>query len=356
MTHLSKARTKVLLVDDSSLSRKLCRRMLERYRDIEIVGEAEHPYRAIELMAQRVRPDVIVLDLEMPKMNGLTFLKLLMRTSPTPIVIFSSIAQPNSKALVEALAAGAIDVVSKPSSAGEFGAVGRRLHQAIGIAAGARFPRQPRQQPPAEVSPVSIPLQRDVGVIALGASTGGPQALQLILPALAENSPPILLVQHMPTTLTPAFVSWLDDLSPHRTIEATDRGRLLPGAICVGSGGRHLRLERANGEFVSRLSDAPAGGLHRPSVDVLFESVAHAAGSSAVGVILSGMGRDGAKGLLAMRNAGAHTIAQDQASCVVNGMPGESRRLGAVSEVVPLENVSDRITRISRGELRHVRT
>ncbi len=345
---------RVMLVDDSAVSRKMCRRLLARYPLIEIVSEADQPYRAMEILSGAERPDVIVLDLEMPKMDGMTFLKLMMKSAPMPIVIFSAIARPNSAVLMEALAAGAIEVVGKPENPGEFESVGRRLHEAI-LAASLSDPRKrATAQPPPAAAETTVSCGA-VEVIAIGASTGGPQALQAILPGVPVDSPPILLVQHLPAALTAEFVLWFGKQVAHRVVCTEEVHALERGMICVGPPDGHLRLKRHAGNLFAHVTEHPHTGLHRPSIDVLFESVASTTGS-ALGVILTGMGRDGAQGLLAMRRAGAHTIAEDPETCVVDGMPMESLRLAAACDVVRLENISDRIQAIALGETSHART
>jgi len=351
---------RVVHVDDSLVCRNMARKLLEPGDGIEIVGQAEHPYAALELLQGLERPDVILLDLEMPLMNGLTFLKLLMRTARIPVVVFSSFTQPNSAALIEALAHGAVDVLCKPAHPAEYAFTAGRLREALQIAASSAPDAPTRQQTGTQGAAPATP-GRDHGpervdVIGIGASTGGPQAFQRILPGLRPDGPPIVLAQHMPPGLMPAFVHWLGKLAPCPVEAARDRVPLVAGTIHVAAGPRHLCVERDAGRLVTHLSSTPLGGLHRPSIDVMFDSVARAAGAYAVGVILTGMGRDGAAGLLAMRQAGGYTLAEHASTCVVNGMPLEAVRLGAAREETPLDRIPDRISTLVHGDPCHART
>jgi two-component system chemotaxis response regulator CheB len=330
---------RVLVVDDSALVRKLLSEELGRHADIEVVATAADPYVAREKIV-RLRPDVVTLDVEMPRMDGLSFLAKLMRHLPTPVVVVSSLAPKDSEVAVRALALGAIEVIAKPGSAFAVQGVTADLARAVRTAAAARVGR--RETPPtagAAVTPASALLETTHTVLAVGASTGGPQAIERVLRALPANAPGTVIAQHMPAHFTAAFAARLDGVCAMHVREAADGDAVVPGVALVAPGGRHLVLQRSGARYVTRVKDGPPVHHQRPAVDVLFQSVARHAGRNAIGVLLTGMGVDGARGLLAMREAGAHTIAQDEATAVVYGMPREAVRLGGATEVTPLDDV-----------------
>ena len=339
----------VLVVDDSAVMRQVTAAVLSRDADLTVVPAAD-PIIALEKMA-RARPDVILLDLEMPRMDGLTFLRKIMREDPLPVVICSGVAGRGTPRALEALEAGALDLVVKPQ-------VGVRefleesavtLIDALRGAAeaGARRPIERRLTAdailPLRRKPPEAPRFPTRRLIALGASTGGTEALAQILSALPPNCPPLAIAQHMPAGFTAAFARRLDTLCAIHVKEAEDGDPLLAGRALIAPGGRHLVIERAVAGYRARLLDGPLVSRHRPSVDVLFRSVAQAAGRDAVGALLTGMGDDGAAGLKELHAAGAETIAQDEASCVVFGMPRAAIALGAARRVTPLKDIADAV-------------
>jgi two-component system, chemotaxis family, protein-glutamate methylesterase/glutaminase len=334
---------RVLVVDDSAVVRKLLTEELSKYEDIEVIGSAIDPYVARDKIV-RLKPDVVTLDVEMPRMDGLSFLAKLMRHYPTPVVIVSSLTPENSGAALRALELGAIDVISKPGSQYSLPDIPRQLVRAIRAAASARL--QPTASPVRTDEPDAgylSPLQTTHKVVALGASTGGTQALEAVLTRLPPATPGTVIVQHMPETFTAAFAARLNENCPMEVREARDGDPVVPGLALVAPGNRHLLLQRSGARYYVIVKDGPQVYHQRPSVDVLFNSVAQHAGRNAVGVLLTGMGCDGAKGLLAMRESGSLTIAQDEHSCVVFGMPKEAIRLGAAAMVLPLGQISQSI-------------
>ena len=324
---------RVLVVDDSALVRKILSQELEKFGDIEVVGGAVDPYVARDKIF-RLKPDVITLDLEMPRMDGLTFLARLMKYFPIPVVVVSSVAAENSGNALRALSLGAVEVIQKPGTAMSTPDIARELVRAIRTAHGARVHRQ--EDVADAVAEAAGPLATTHKVLALGASTGGTQAIERLIQALPAELPGMVVVQHMPAQFTATFAQRLDTLGRLRVKEAADRDQVLPGRVLIAPGGYHLVLERSGAFYSVRVTGGEPQHHQKPAVDVLFESVAHHAGPNAVGVLLTGMGADGAKGLLSMRGQGAWTLAQDEASSVVWGMPGEAVKMGAACEVVPL--------------------
>jgi two-component system, chemotaxis family, protein-glutamate methylesterase/glutaminase len=338
---------RVLVVDDSAVVRQVLEAVLSQERDMSVTVAAD-PLIALQKMA-RLRPDVIVLDLEMPRMDGLTFLRKIMAEDPIPTLICSGVAARGTEAALRALDEGAIGIVTKPK-------LGLRsflyesalvLTDMVRSAAGARVHRRfslsplPRPEP---VTPRRIPpASSSKGLVAVGASTGGTEALTEILTALPKDSPGIVVVQHMPEVFTAAFAERLNQLSQIEVIEAKDGDPILPGRALLAPGNRHMSVRRRGAQTFVDVSDGPLVSRHRPSVDVLFQSVAQAVGADALGVILTGMGNDGAQGLLEMKNAGAETIAQDEATCVVFGMPKEAIACGAVDLILPLTQIAPKI-------------
>lgn len=341
---------RVLVVDDSAVVRKVLTEELSRYEDIEVVGSAVDPYVAREKIVA-LAPDVLTLDIEMPRMDGLSFLKHLMRHHPLPVVVVSSVAPRSSSAAVQALSLGAVDVIAKPLGAFSVPDVGRELVRAIRAAArvdfrrngGAREPEPVRARTSAARIALTAKASLDDRLIAIGASTGGTKAIEAVLSRLPADTPGTVVVQHMPAGFTASFAARLDERCAMEVREAVDNDTLAPGLALVAPGGRHLIVQRSGRVFRVRVKDGPLVHHQRPAVDVLFHSVAQQAGGSAVGVLLTGMGSDGARGLLAMRRSGAHTIAEAESSCVVFGMPREAIEAGAAVEVAPLTAIAGRI-------------
>ena len=337
---------KVLVVDDSALVRKLLTEELSRYDDITVVGTAVDPYVAREKIVA-LKPDVITLDIEMPRMDGLSFLVKLMKHYPVPVIIVSSLTPTNSDAAIRALSLGAVDVIGKPGSALSVPDISRQLVQSIRAASRARL--QKRLGPTGSGPTASRHATALAGlamthkVIALGASTGGTQALEAVLTRLPATMPGIVICQHMPEKFTASFAARLNGTCALEVREAKDGDAVAPGVVLVAPGNFHMMLTLSGAQYQVRVKDGPRVHHQRPAVDVLFASVARYAGRNAIGAIFTGMGADGAKGLLAMRDAGAHTIAQDEASCVVFGMPKEAIKLGAAIEVLPLTDIADAI-------------
>jgi two-component system chemotaxis response regulator CheB len=327
---------RVLVVDDSALVRKVLSEELSKFDDIEVVGTAPDPYVAREKLLT-LNPDVLTLDIEMPRMDGLSFLEKLMKHRPMPVVIVSSVAPEHSETAVRALALGAVEVVSKPGSAYSVPDVAATLVRAIRAAARAkvRAPAAPVERP--RMAPVFETTNR---IIAIGASTGGTMAIEQVLRGLPAMTPGIVIVQHMPASFTKAFADRLNGICPMEVREARDGDAVLPGLALIAPGDQHLLLQRDGARYVASVKDGPRVHHQRPAVDVLFHSVARCAGRNAVGALLTGMGTDGAKGMVALREAGAYTIAQDEASCIVFGMPAEAVRLDGADEVAPLDRIA----------------
>jgi two-component system chemotaxis response regulator CheB len=331
---------KVLVVDDSAVARQLLSSHLARDPGIEVVGTAPDPYLAWERI-RTLAPDVLTLDVEMPRMDGITFLEKLMRRHPMRVLMVSSLTEAGCATTLRALELGAIDFVAKPVMGlrDRFPDIARELVEKVKIAAAAR-PPAPRPAPIVRrVRPGG--MRTTQRLIALGASTGGTEAIREFLTVLPPDAPGILIVQHMPEKFTRAFATRLDGLCGVRVKEAEDGDRALAGHVLIAPGNQHMRLVRDGATYRVRLGSDPHVNRHRPSVDVLFHSCADAAGPAAVGVIMTGMGDDGARGLLAMRAAGAATIAQDEASSVVFGMPRIAIELGAAEQVLPLDRLAE---------------
>ena len=334
---------RVLIVDDSALVRQVLRALIEDSADLEVVGCAPDPYIARDLI-KKYRPDVLTLDVEMPRMDGLVFLEKLMRLHPLPVVMVSSLTERNSEITFRALELGAIDFITKPklNIAQELAAYADEITHKLRAAAKARI--RPRAELAVGPAPaLKTPLFSTEKVICIGASTGGTEALKDVLLALPPDAPGVMVTQHMPPGFTRSFAERLDRLCALRVVEARGNERVLPGHVFIAPGDAHLLLRRSGANYMTALSDAPPLNRHRPAVDMLFDSAAISAGKNAIGVILTGMGKDGARGLLAMRRAGAFTIAQDEASCVVYGMPREAVLLDAVCEELPLHAIAGRL-------------
>ena len=342
---------KVLVVDDSALVRKLLTEELSRYSDIEVVGGAIDPYVARDKIV-RLKPDVITLDLEMPRMDGLSFLSKLMKFYPLPVVVVSSLTPRNSKNAIRALQLGAVEVICKPGSSLSAPDISKSLVEAIRTASRAKVAKKPMIEPEDKESKpgYKIHFKTTHKVIAVGASTGGTIAIENLLIRMPLNIPGIVVVQHMPEYFTASFAERLNTVCKIEVREAKDGDAVTPGLALIAPGGRHMLLERSGAFYQVRIKGGPMVHHQKPSVDVLFHSVAKQAGANAMGVLLTGMGADGADGLLAMRNNKAYTIAQDEATSVVYGMPGEAVKLGAACEVLPLNYISDCIIKQLSGE------
>ena len=340
---------KVLIVDDSALVRKVLTQELGKQRDIEVVGTAIDPYVARDKIV-KLKPDVLTLDLEMPRMDGLSFLAKLMKYHPMPVVVVSSLTPKNSENALNALRLGAIDVICKPGSAYSTQNISREIVKAIRAASVAKFDRVASEQRVQPEAKQPIQLERNVGlvhttnkILAIGSSTGGTRALEEILPKLPPSIPGTVIVQHMPPVFTKSFADRLNTVCHVEVKEAEDGDLIETGKVLLAPGNYHMLVEKKGAKYYVKIKQGPPVHHHRPSVDVLFNSVASAAGVNATGVILTGMGSDGAKGLLEMRNQGAHTIGQDQTTSVVYGMPREADKIGAVERVMPLYQIADAI-------------
>lgn len=343
------SKIKVLVIDDSAVIRTLLTELLNNAGDIEVIGTAQDPIFAKAKLAS-LQPDVITLDVEMPRMDGLTFLEELMRTTPTPVVMVSSLTQKACDTTLRALELGAIDYVSKPSIEITTGveALADEIIRKVRIAAKARIRRPPATGgiPPATQLPTATRSALDTTrmattdkLIAIGASTGGTQAINEVITQLPSSVPGIVIVQHMPPVFTKSYAERLNSMSKITVKEAEHGDRILRGTAFIAPGGRHMSIRRDGAMYYLELSDGPPVNYVKPAVDVLFRSVARFAGKNAVGVILTGMGEDGARGLKDMREHGALTLAQDEASCVVFGMPKRAIELEAVDRVVPLAQI-----------------
>lgn len=349
------SKTKVLIVDDSALIRQVLSQMLGQDQSLSVVGTAADPYAAWDKI-KALQPDVLTLDVEMPRMDGLAFLEKLMRLHPMPVVMVSSLTEKGCETTLRALELGAIDFVTKPKIDIKDGtnALASEIIAKVKIAATVRVKGRrggiPLPQPQvAEQAPMRerwALLKSTEQIIAVGASTGGTEALRLFLSALPADAPGVVIVQHMPEQFTRAFAQRLDSMCRIRVTEARSGDRILPGHALVAPGNFHMEVERSGAHYHVHLNmDAPVNH-HRPSVDVLFHSCARTLGANVIGVIMTGMGGDGAQGLLAMHQAGARTVAQDEASCIVFGMPKEAIAAGAVDEVVALEHIPGTVLRL----------
>lgn len=343
---------KVLIVDDSAIVRQVLSRELGRAGDIEIVGTAPDPYVARDKIVQ-LQPDVVLLDMEMPRMDGLTFLRKLMRHYPLPVIIVSSLTPKGGELAVEALHSGAVDVMCKPGSAISVNDMSSDLIDKIRVAARAKVGKNNNHQDNNQgVNMLTRPqvklsqARMTNTIIAVGASTGGTQAIQNLLSNLPSNCPGIVIVQHMPEHFTASFADRLNQLCSMEVREAKNNDSVMPGTVLIAPGNQHMLLRRSGGRFYVQVKEGPLVCGHRPSVEVLFKSVANAAGRNSVGVILTGMGKDGAGGLLEMRKNQAKTIAQDENTCVVFGMPKEAINLGAADFVLPLKNIAEKIVHL----------
>ena len=338
-----KKNIRVLIVDDSAIVRKVFTEELSKERDIEVVGTAPDPYVARDKIV-RLKPDVVTLDIEMPRMDGITFLKKLMRYFPLPVIIVSSLTPKGSQLALEALSIGALEVISKPSVSYSVGDMSVQLADKIRAVAYARIDAKKSAK---DIRPKKVRLsskalaQTTNKIIAIGASTGGTEALRVVLTSMPPDAPGILVVQHMPAQFTTSFAKRLDSLCEMTVREAEDGDSITNGLVLIAPGNYHMLLRRSGARYYVAVKQGPLVHHQRPSADVLFDSVADYAGANAVGVILTGMGSDGAQGLLKMKNAGAETIAQDEKSCVVFGMPKEAIKIGAADDAVPLQDIAE---------------
>jgi two-component system chemotaxis response regulator CheB len=353
---------KVLVVDDSAVVRQVARAALEADSGIEVIGTVSDPIFALERMKQ-AWPDVIVLDLEMPRMDGLTFLRKIMSERPTPIVICSTLTEAGAQATLDALNAGAVSIITKPkmglkqflqdSSNDIVNAVRAAARANVRRLAGASRPAvSERLSADAVLSAAKYAPPAGLGkttdaVIAIGTSTGGTQALETVLTALPAVCTGIVVVQHMPEQFTAMFAERLDSLCAIEVREAKNGDRVIPGLALIAPGGRHMMLKRSGAQYIVDVVDGPLVNRHKPSVDVLFRSVAQTAGGNALGIIMTGMGDDGARGLKEMHDAGARTVAEDESTCVVFGMPKEAIKLGGVDRVIPLDLIPREIVAFS---------
>jgi len=347
---------KVLVVDDSALVRKLLTKELNKQSDIEVVGTALNPYVAREMIA-RLKPDVLTLDLEMPRMDGLSFLSKLMKHYPMPVVVVSSLTPKNSDNALTALQLGAVEVICKPGSAYSTQDITREFIQAVRTASIAKIDSVDQNDNKFRLRNEnnSFPTVRlketTKKMIAVGSSTGGTRALEVVLPALPPNIPGMVIVQHMPPVFTRSFADRLNTICQVNVKEAENGDWIQPGRVLIAPGNYHMIVQRKGARYYARIKGGPPVHHSRPSVDVLFNSVAKSVGINATGVILTGMGSDGAKGMLAMKEQGAHTIGQDEESCVVYGMPKVAYEIGAVDEVLPLHKIADAIVAHAKGKM-----
>ncbi len=360
-----KDKIKVLVVDDSAVVRQTMTEILNSTDDIEVIGVARDPLVAADKL-KTVKPDVITLDIEMPRMDGITFLRQVMSTNPLPVIICSSQAESNSQNAINALEAGAVDIIRKPKlGTKQFIEESKIIiSDAVRSAAASRVSRKSgggvtptavmakHSVAPKLTADVIIPGQANYKVIettekvvSVGASTGGTEALKLFLESLPANSPGIVIVQHMPEKFTRSFAERLNTLCAITVKEAENNDTVLRGHALIAPGNKHMLLKRSGARYYVEIKDGPLVSRHRPSVDVLFRSTARYAGKNAIGIIMTGMGDDGAAGMLEMKQAGAYNIAQDEASCVVYGMPNEAVKKGGVDNILPLNKIAQDMLR-----------
>jgi two-component system chemotaxis response regulator CheB len=341
---------RVLVVDDSATVRQIFQRELARDPMVEVVGVAADPYVARDLIVD-LHPDVLTLDIEMPRMDGLTFLRKLMAHLPMPVIIVSSLTPQGGDIALEAIEAGAVDVVSKPGTAYTVGDLSVQLIDKIKAAARVTVQKRATGAVGGNVAKTRLAMSRTTNkIIAIGASTGGTEALTRVLTALPANAPAIAIVQHMPEHFTRSFAERLDTLCAIHVKEAEHNDTLSPGTCLIAPGNFHMVVRRSGARYYVEIKSGPLVGRHRPAVNVLFKSVARYVGSNAVGVILTGMGRDGADGMKLMHDAGAVTLAQDEQSCIVFGMPKEAIATGGVDHTLPLDKIPQAMLRHAQAE------
>ncbi|MFA5903903.1 MAG: chemotaxis response regulator protein-glutamate methylesterase [Desulfobacula sp.] len=340
---------KVLVVDDSAVVRKVFSEQLSKQRGIEVIGTAPDPYVARDKIVH-LKPDVITLDIEMPRMDGITFLKKLMQYYPLPVIIVSSLTTKGSKLALEALSIGALEVISKPGEAYSVGDMSVQLAEKIRAVYGAKLMLPCARPPdrPAEGKTESKALLATTNkIIAIGASTGGTEAIKQVLTRLPRNTPGVVVVQHMPAQFTASFAERMNDLCPMSVKEAVDGDTVMGGQVLIAPGNFHMLLKRSGARYYVEVKTGPLVHYQRPAVDVLFKSVAKYAGANALGIILTGMGKDGAQGMLDMKKAGAVNIAQDENSCVVFGMPKEAISVGAADFVMDINAIAGKAISIT---------
>jgi len=361
---------KVMIVDDSALVRQVISQALAKEPGIEVIATASDPVFALDKM-KSLWPDVLIVDIEMPRMDGISFLKKIMAERPTPVIICSSLAESGAQATLDAMAAGAVTIITKPKAALKafLEDSSNDIVQAVRAAARANMRAMSRSTTISSPNPMNFnrpKLSADVMIspgaatamakttdqlIAIGTSTGGTQALEAVLTRLPSTCLGIVIVQHMPEKFTAMFAERLNSLCQIEVREAQNGDRVMPGRALIAPGGRHMMLKRSGAQYIVEVVDGPLVNRHKPSVDVLFRSVAKFAGANALGIIMTGMGDDGARGLKEMHDAGAKTIAQDEASCVVFGMPREAIKLGAADQTLPLDRIPDSMIAYSRNSL-----
>ncbi len=333
------SRIKVLVIDDSSIARQIISKALKSDPEIEVVGTVPDPYLARDQILS-LKPDVLTLDVEMPRMDGITFLRKLMKYHPMPVVMVSSLTQKGAETTLAALEAGAVEIVAKPEmEKHNFNEITVELVDKVKSASKAKVLSRPKSAIISAPRPLTSMVATTNKIIAIGASTGGTEALKDVLSKMPANSPGILVVQHMPETFTTAFAMRLNQLSALSIKEASDGDSVTPGTCLVAPGNKHMLLRRSGSRYYVNVKDGPLVLRHRPSVEVLFNSVAKTAGKNAVGIMLTGMGGDGARAMKNMKDAGAQTVAQDEKTCVVFGMPKEAIKLGGVDKVLPLGQI-----------------
>lgn len=333
---------KVLIIDDSAMIRKVFEQELSKDPEIEVVGTAPDPFVGRDKIVY-LKPDVITLDIEMPRMDGLTFLEKLMKHYPLPVVVVSSLAKKGGDVALKAMELGAVEVLCKPGTAYSVGDMSEQLIEKVKAAASVRVSKISDRAPSATITGAqvaSIGVRTTNKIIAIGASTGGTEALKEVITRLPANSPPVVIVQHMPQNFTKAFADRLNQLSQVNVKEAEDGEYLATGKVLIAPGNKHMEIRRSGINYYVTLFDGPMVFHQRPAVEILFNSVAKYAGQNAVGAILTGMGKDGAQGLLAMRQAGANTVAQDEKTCIVFGMPKEAIDIGAAQVIKPLPAIA----------------
>lgn len=338
------SKIKVLIVDDSAIVRKILSDSIAAESDLEVVGTAPDPFIARDKIVA-LKPDVLTLDIEMPRMDGLTFLKKLMQHHPMPVIVISSLGQASCQATLDALRLGAVEVLGKPGGPYSVGELRLNLAAKIRAAAAARVQGAAETVPPKleAATPAVGRMYRPGTVIAIGASTGGTEAIQAVLQQLPANVPPIVITQHIPPVFSRAFADRLNQICPMEVKEAADGDAASAGRALIAPGNFHMLLRKSGEGYRVQVKDGPPVCYQRPSVDVMFSSVAESVGGHAIGVLLTGMGSDGAQGLLRMKNAGARTLAQDEASSVVFGMPREAIRLGAAEHIIALPRMASAI-------------
>lgn len=336
---------RVLVVDDSAVVRKIFSQELSKERGIEVIATAPDPYIARDKII-KLNPDVITLDIEMPRMDGLTFLRKLMQHYPLPVIVVSSLTEKGGRLAMEALSIGALEVMCKPSGSFSVGEMVTQLAEKIRAVAGVKVSKRTVNNGEDIMTKrklASMSLAKTTNkVIAIGASTGGTEAIKEVLIQMPPSAPGIVIVQHMPAKFTVSFAQRLNELCQISVKEAADGDHVVPGTALIAPGNYHMVVRRSGARYYVRITDGPMVHHQRPAVDVLFKSTANYVGRNAIGILLTGMGADGAEGLLMMKQAGARTIAQDEKSCVVFGMPKEAIKLGATDEVIPLRSIASR--------------